>query len=172
MTAVEPRRFRTKTGFCTLEEDRLVLTREGVRGVVAEGVVGSSVARPLIIYGLLAVLLASLGARLVLQGQHLEGGLLWAALLLGRAVFRSRSLSATPQLALASIQRVEPVRPRPPFTRGYFVVHFTEGGVARRRLIMLPGVASGGTGEFDRACAVFGACGLLKGEAREAAISG
>jgi len=83
-----------------------------------------------------------------------------ASLLLARAVFRSRGLPATPEIPRASVQRVEAIRLRPPVTRGYFVVHFTEGGQPRKRLVILPGSMSRGTAEFNHACGVLGTCGL------------
>jgi len=155
--------FRTKTGTCTITEDRIVLAREGLRGVAAHGLVGSSVSRPLIVYSALAAFLAFGGVKLILQNQAVEGTLLCVgSLLLARAVFHSRGLSATPEIPLASVQRVEAKRPRPPLTRGHFVVHFTEVGQPRRRLIILPGSLSGGAAEFARASGVLTECGLLK----------
>jgi hypothetical protein len=163
MTPAEPRQFRTKTGTCTITEDRIVLAREGLRGVAAQGLVGSSVNRPLIIYSAVAAFLAFSGVRLILQQRAVEGALLCvASLLLARAVFRSRGLSATPEIPLASVQRVEAKRPRPPLTRGHFVVHFEEAGRPRKRLIILPGSLSGGTAEFNRAYGVLKECGLLR----------
>ena len=99
--------FRTKTGTCTITEDRIVLAREGLRGVAAHGLVGSSVSRPLIVYSALAAFLAFGGVKLILQNQAVEGTLLCVgSLLLARAVFHSRGLSATPEIPLASVQRV------------------------------------------------------------------
>jgi hypothetical protein len=166
MSPAEPRVFRTKTGTCTITADRIVLGREGLRGVAAQAWVGeSSVGRPLMVYGALAALLALYGLRLVTQHQLAVGALLCiVALLLARAIVQSRGLSATPEIPRASIQRIEANRPRPLLTRGYFVVHFTEASQARKRLIILPGSLSGGKAEFEYACAVLKQYELLKSD--------
>ncbi len=162
MTQAEPPVFRTKTGTCTITGDHIVLARSGLRGAAAQGLIGSSVTRPLIVYGALVALLAVGGVQLLLEQQPVAGALLCvASLLLARAVFRSRGLSATPEIPRASVHRVEAIRPRPPVTRGYFVVHFTEAGRQQKRLIILPGSMGGGTAEFEHACGVLRECGLL-----------
>jgi hypothetical protein len=155
-------RFRTKTGTCIISADRLVLQREGARGAAAEVLVGGSVGRVLVIYVIVAVVLGVLGVKGLLEGDVTMGGVLCGfALYLTVGVLRSRGLSATPEIPLASIERIEACAPRPPLTRGYFVVHFRENGVPRKRLVMLPGSLSGGAQEFDRAQRVLERAGLL-----------
>ncbi len=155
--------FRTKTGTCIVTEDRIVLTREGMRGAAAQAVIGRAVVRPLIIYGVLAAILAFNGIRSILDEQVVMGGLLClGSLFLVQGVVRSRGLSAVPEVPLSSVQRVEPRPPRPPLTRGYFVVHFLENDRPRKRLIILPGSLSSSSREFAKAVRVFEASGLLK----------
>lgn len=48
--------FKTKTGFCHILLDKIVLTRDGVVGNVAKVTVGKSIARILIIYGAMTVI--------------------------------------------------------------------------------------------------------------------
>src|SRR5687768_7074196 len=62
----DSRSFRTKTGMCTITDDRIVLTRDGARGAAAGAVVGSSITRTLIIYLVLAAVLGFIGVRSVL----------------------------------------------------------------------------------------------------------
>ena len=51
------KRFKTKTGFCHILPDRIILTNDGVIGNISKVVVGSNVTRVLLIYGALAVFL-------------------------------------------------------------------------------------------------------------------
>jgi hypothetical protein len=155
--------FRTKTGTCTITEGRLVLARQGARGAAAQATIGSSVTRARVLYGVAAVGFVYIGIRAISGGQSLVGGLLcFFALYLVLGVVRSQGLSAASEIPLAAIQRVELHRPRPPLTRGYFVVHFTEGPQTLRRLILLPGSLTGGTAEFDKAVAILEQSGVLK----------
>src|SRR6478672_1343955 len=47
--------FKTKTGFCHILPDKIVLTRDGIIGNVAIVTVGNIISRILIIYGVLAI---------------------------------------------------------------------------------------------------------------------
>ena len=159
----ESRSFRTKTGTCTITDDRMVLSREGMRGVAAHALVGSSISRPLIVYVAVAAISAFSGVRSILDEQLVMGAFLCLfSLFLVHGIVRSRGLTAVPEILLSSIQRVEAHRPRPPLTRGYFVVHFLDNGLPRKRLVMLPGSLSGGGSEFAKALRVLEASGLMK----------
>jgi hypothetical protein len=43
--------FKTKTGFCHILPDKIVLTRDGIIGNIAKGTIGNNISRILIIYG-------------------------------------------------------------------------------------------------------------------------
>lgn len=43
--------FKTKTGFCHILPDKIVLTRDGIIGNVAKATVGNNISRILILYG-------------------------------------------------------------------------------------------------------------------------
>lgn len=119
--------------------------------------------RVLIVYLGLAAGFAFSGVRSIFDGQVVMGGLLCLfSLYLVQGVFRSRGLSAASEVLRASVQHVDVHRPRPPLTRGYFVVHFVENGEPRKRLIMLPGSLAGGRSEFEKAIRVLKTAGLLK----------
>ena len=47
--------FKTKTGFCHILTDRIVLTRDGVIGNVAKVTVGNNITRILLIYGAISI---------------------------------------------------------------------------------------------------------------------
>ncbi|MGC3999794.1 MAG: hypothetical protein QM767_21055 [Anaeromyxobacter sp.] len=167
MTSDPVRSFRTKTGTCTITDAEIVLSREGPRGAMADAVVGSSVPRLLIVYVALAGALGFQAAEAfergaLLASYALAGLGVW--LLLSAA--RSWDCSTAPRISRSTVQRVEARRPLPPLRRGYFVVHFMEGPKRRRRLIMLPGVLSGGGDEFEHAQRVMRESGLLSSTPR------
>ena len=125
--------------------------------------VGASLWGARITYVACATIFAFIGIRAILGTQPILGGLMClAALYLALGVLRGRNLSAVPEIPLASIQKVEAHWPRPPLTRGYFIVHFTESQKPRQRIIMLPGSLSKGGAEFEKAIRVLTASGLLK----------
>lgn len=73
------------------------------------------------------------------------------ALFLIHIVWRSRGLSAASDISFAAVTSIESHAPVPPLTRGYFVVQFEDGEKALRRMIILPGVAEGGSAEYAKA---------------------
>ncbi len=154
--------FRTKTGTCEITDDAIVLTREGARGALAEAVIGQSVKRALIRYGVIALLLTALAVHAMMNGQLPFGVFQLAfALYIVVGILRSRGVSAQPEVPRAAIQRIRAHRPIPLLTRGYFDVSFNDGDQLRRRLIILPGYFAGGSDEFEKAVAVLGDVGLL-----------
>lgn len=155
MTTTEARSFRTKTGRCVVYDDRIELVREGARGALASAVVGKSVQRILAIYGIAALGFAFASVRGAVQGDYVTASLFgFVSAYLVRGIVRSRGLSATNRLVRSDISRIEAHPPKPPVARGHFVVHFVENGRALRRMVFLPGVAEGGTAEYDSAVAL------------------
>jgi len=154
--------FRTKTGTCTITPDQIILTREGPRGAAAERFIGSSVRRALLIYALLGVGVLSLGLRYFYIGPAAAGVIpvLIGVYLLWN-VITSRNCSAVPIINRTAIRTVEAHPPRPPITRGYFAVLFSENGKESKRLIMLPGSMHGGRAEYKHAAATMRASGLI-----------
>jgi hypothetical protein len=154
--------FRTKTGTCTITPEQIILMREGARGTAAERIVGDSIGRALLIYGLLG------GGALIIGLWYLLGGDTGAGVVFGVIgalflwnVVKSRNNSAAPIIDRSAIRAVEAHPPRPPATRGYFTVFFEEHGKVRKRLIMLPGVMENGGGEYERAVEAMRTCSLL-----------
>ena len=164
MSEVAKSSFRTKTGICTVTSDRIVLTREGARGALAEMLVGNSIGRILVIYGALGTAALAYGVWSLLRGDAVTGaffGLIGAFFLWN--VVASRGNSAAPVIERAAIRSVEAHPPRRPATRGYFNVWFEEDGKVRKRIIMLPGSLENGSAEYERAEAVMREAGLLTG---------
>ncbi len=100
------RTFRTKTGFCHVLEDKIVLTRDGIIGSVSQAAVGNRVLRILIIYGILAAGLFYVAIDSYLKGAPILAamlGLLGCYLLL--PIFKSRNNSGTPIIERKDIRR-------------------------------------------------------------------
>ena len=154
---VEDRKiFKTKTGFCEVLPDRIVLTRDGVRGELAEVAFGNSIARPLLIYGMLAAVLFYFAFDEYRSGQFLLAlffAVCGANLVYG--IFRSFNNSATPVIERKSIKRVQFVRGIKGLTRSRFAVAFVDAnGKVKQRLIMLPGMLADGSDETQKALTI------------------
>jgi len=155
MSTHEGRSFRTKTGRCVVHDDRIELERTGARGALASTLVGTSVNRILVVYGMVALGFAVVGVRGALQGEYaLAVSFGFAAAYFARGIVRSRGLSAANVLVRSAISRIELHDPKPPVARGHFIVHFTDNGQKLRRIILLPGVAEGGSTEYVSAVAL------------------
>jgi len=163
MSELSENTFRTKTGICTITPDQIILSREGVRGKVAEAITGnSSIKRILMIYALIGICALAFGISLFLKNDLVTGSLcslvgiffLWG-------VIASRNNSALPIIERSTIREVRATPPHPPATRGYFTVLFTCKGKTRKRLIMLPGSMNNGQKEYERASSVLEQAGLL-----------
>ena len=159
------RAFRTKTGTCTITDDQIVIERSGVRGSLSNAMIGQSISRILVVYGLLSLVCFAMSYMSIRSGDFVTGVFTClVGLWLARAVYASRHNSATPIIERSTIRKIEPHAPRPPATRGYFVVHFEEGGNLRKRMIMLPGSLEGGQAEYIHAINVLNEAGLIKSE--------
>ena len=145
--------FKTKTGYCHILQDKIVLTRDGVIGNIAKVTIGNNIARPLVIYGLISVGLFYLAFKDFTGGQRSEAFLfliLGLFLLLG--IFRSLNNSGTPIIKRQKIRNIEFKKAFSGATRAYFIVRFeNESGQIKQRLIMLPGSLSNGQIETKKA---------------------
>jgi len=133
--------FRTKTGFCHILPDKIVLTRDGVVGNVAKITVGNNISRILIMYGAITVGLFYFGFQAYQNGQILQPilfGLIGLYLIYGTA--NSLNNSATPIIDRQKIREVSHKKAIKGLTRSRFEVLFEdESGKIKKRLIMLPG---------------------------------
>lgn len=144
--------FRTKTGFCHITADRIILTRDGLVGNISEVTVGNNIFRILIIYGLLSAGLIYFAYDSFIKGDKATAlflGLIVLYLIYG--IVRSRRNSATPVIERRDIKRVTFNAGTPGLTRPRFEVEFSDNGQIRKRLIMLPGTLTGGQSEAKKA---------------------
>lgn len=145
--------FRTKTGYCHILPDRIVLTRDGVIGNLAHVVSGNRIYRILIIYGFLACFLLYRMYNLYTKGHTILAivfGLFAAFLVYG--VFTSLNHSAAPIILRNKIKSTRFKKAIPGLTRSHFVIIFEdEHGKIKKRMILLPGSMTGGQTETENA---------------------
>lgn len=147
------KKFKTKTGYCHILPDKIVLSRDGVIGNVAKVAVGNNIARILLIYGGLSIALLYFAFTKYQQGQVYGSFFFFLfSLYLIYGIFSSLNNSATPIIERNSIKNVKFKKSIAGLTRSRFEVMFEdESGKIKKRLIMLPGSMSGGQTETELA---------------------
>jgi hypothetical protein len=149
----ESRKFQTKSGYCHLLPDKIVLSRHGERGAASQLVFGNGYKRHVWVYSVLALLCLFLVYKYWTEGRNMEaiiGGVF--TLLVGYAAINGLQYSATRTIYRHSIKDVDFIEGRSGLTRSRFVVHFTDDkGRAQKRLLLLPGSSQGGKAETEMA---------------------
>ena len=145
--------FRTKTGYCHLTKDKIILTRDGIIGNISKATMGNNIAKPLIIYGLIFLGLFFLAYKGFSEGSKVSATIsLVLALLLVVNIIKSFNNSATPVIDREKIRDIEFKNATIGATRAYFIVHFeNHKGDLKRRLILLPGSLINGQKETQKA---------------------
>ena len=145
--------FKTKTGYCQVLKDKIVLTRDGVNGNIAKVTMGNNILRPLIIYGLIAVAVFFVAFKSYREDKNLEAIFFLAVgFLLIYIIIKSLNNSATPIIYREKIKSIEFKKAVPGATRAYFIIHFeNEARKIKQRLILLPGSLSDGENETQKA---------------------
>lgn len=148
--------FRTKTGFCHVLPDRIVLTRYGIPGELAQAVSGNSIERFLLIYAAAAVVFCFFALKSYAEGdtgRSIIGGTI--SVLFAFGVLTSVNNSATPVIMRDKIKTVKFKRGITGFTRSRFLVYFTdENNRVKKRFIFLPGSFTDGSDETAKALEV------------------
>jgi len=146
------KKFRTKTGYCHVTADKIILTRDGVIGNISNVTVGNNISRILIIYGLLSIGLIYFAYDSYVKGDTamtLFFGLTGLYLIYG--IVKNRNNSAIPIIERKDIKNVTYNAGTFGLTRPRFEIEFNDNGQIKKRLIMLPGILSGGQSEGDKA---------------------
>lgn len=145
--------FRTKTGYCHITEDKIILTRDGIIGNFSKVTMGNNIARPLIIYGLIALGLFFLAYKSFSEGQRVSANIsLILGLLLVVNIIKNLNNSATPVIDRERIRDIKFKNAITGATRSYFIIHFeNDKGDLKRRLILLPGSLTSGKEETQKA---------------------
>ena len=145
--------FKTKTGFCHILPDKIILTRDGFIGNVATLTGGKNLSGILIIYVGLSIWLFYNAFISYKDGQIFQSilyGLFAIYFVFGIA--GSINNSATPIIYRQNIREVKLKKAIPGLTRSRFEVMFEdEHGKVKKRLIMLPGSLANGQNETEKA---------------------
>ena len=138
----EEKIFRTKTGFCHILPDKIVLTHDGIAGSAANAVPGKtkSIVRTLIIYGLLTIYFAYKAFTMFSRGETV-----WAVLYSLVVIFNIYAIATSINNSTASVIERSKIKSvtfknaQPGITRSYSEIYFEdENGKIKKRLIMLP----------------------------------
>ena len=156
--------FKTKTGFCHILPDKIVLTRDGLVGNLSSVTVGNSISRILVIYSLFSVFLFY-NSFTYYQKEENTSALLFGALavFLLYGVVKSLNNSATPVIERNSIQKIKFFDAKAGLTRARFEVAFNDDKKKlKKRLIMLPGSLNDGKNETEKALQIMRSEGMIK----------
>lgn len=149
----EEKTFRTKTGFCHILPDKIVLTRDGIIGNVASVAVGDNITRILVINGFIALILFYSASNSFYRGERLTSVLYgMISLFFIYGLLTSLNNSATPVIHRHKIKEIKLIKAIFGLTRSRFEVLFEDdNGSIKKRLIMLPGSMSGGQKATEKA---------------------
>lgn len=145
--------FKTKTGFCHILPDKIILTRDGIIGNVAKVTVGNNISRILLIYCGISAFLFYSAFELFKTEQTFQAIFFsFLGLLLVYGIFNSLNNSATPIIDRNKIKTVKFKKGIEGISRSRFEVLFEdEKGKIKKRLIMLPGSLTNGQNETEKA---------------------
>ena len=152
----EAKTFRTKTGYCHILPDKIVLNRDAV--YTGANTAPENNAMPVIL-----LVYASFLAYLVYKGYQAyivnnTGSLTWCVVFGMLAIWvlvRSWNNSTTGVIARETIKEIRFRKAMPGLTRSYFEIYFKDKkGRTKRRLLMLPGSLSGGKTGTEEALSV------------------
>jgi len=145
--------FKTKTGFCHILPDKIILTRDGIIGNAAKVTVGNNINRILLIYGGLSAFLFYSAFNNYQNGQIVTPvffGIIGLYLIYG--IITSLNNSATPIIERSKIKDIKLKKAIFGITRSRFEILFEDDNTKiKKRLIMLPGSMTDGQNETEKA---------------------
>lgn len=153
---MEEEKFKTKTGYCHIQADKIILTRDGIAGNIAEVTVGNKISRILIIYGLLSVFLFYFAFEYFKEEKFASMVFnIILGLFLIYNIKKSLNYSATSIIARDRIKEVKFMNAKFGATRSAFEIFFEDNnGKLKKRLILLPGSLNKGAEETEKALAI------------------
>ncbi|MEM9921593.1 MAG: phosphoribosylaminoimidazolesuccinocarboxamide synthase [Bacteroidota bacterium] len=161
---MEEKKFKTKTGFCHVLPDKIVLTRDGIIGNTSKVVVGNSIGRILVLYGFITIWLFYSSFNAFKNGQNFSSALFAiGGCFAAYSIYRSRNNSAAAVIERKQIRKVVFNKGLAGLTRPRFEIIFeSEEGKVLKRLIMLPGSLSGEKSDIEKAVKVMQEENLLR----------
>lgn len=155
--------FETKTGFCHVFKDKIILSRDRNINNISKIVASNNIKRVLIIYGLISVFLFYKSYAIFIEKDYVFSlYFLLFGLYVVYNIFTSRNASTTSLIYRNSIKEVVFIKAKSFLTRAYFEVYFTDqNNQTNKRLLMLPGSFSNGKNETEKALEIFKEEGLI-----------
>ncbi len=145
--------FKTKTGFCHILSDKIILTRDGIIGNVSKSTVGNNIGRVLLVYGGLSTFLLYSAFNDYKNGQIATSiffGIIGLYPIYG--IITSLNNSATPIIERSKIKNIKLKKAIFGLTRSRFEILFEDDNAkTKKRLIMLPGSMTNGQSETEKA---------------------
>lgn len=142
----EARTFRTKSGYCHVLPDKIVLNHDPVYQGTGKTPRNNAMPVILVVYGIFLAFLLYKGSQAYIE--HRTGTLIWCtifAMFIAWVLVRSRQNSTTGVIERESITLIKFKKAAPGLTRSYFEIYFKDDkGRLKRRLLLLPGSLSGG----------------------------
>lgn len=155
--------FETKTGFCHVFTNKIVLSRDMNKNNICKVVASNNINSTLIIFGLISIFLFYKSYVIFMEKEfffslfNLALGLYFVY-----TILTNINNSTTSLIYRDSIKKVVFTKAKPYLTRAYFEVYFSdEKNSTKKRLIMLPGSFSNGKSETEKALRIFKEEGLI-----------
>lgn len=145
--------FKTKSGFCHITSDKIILTRDGLIGNISKIVVGNGIVKILIFYSGLALFMFYI-AYTYFQNKEKGSAMLFSlfGFFLGYVITNSINNSTSPIIERSKIKKTKFINGKMGLTRSRFEIIFEdEKGKTKKRLIMLPGSLNDGSSETEKA---------------------
>jgi hypothetical protein len=153
---MEENKFRTKTGYCHILEDRILLTRDSIVGNISEIAVGNNISRILIIYAIISIFLFYFAFEYYREEK--SASMVFNVILglfLVYSIKKSWNNSAASIIQRESIKEVKFMNAKYGATRSVFEIIFEDlDGKLKKRLILLPGSLNNGPEETEKALAI------------------
>lgn len=154
--------FRTKTGFCSISPDAIILSRVRPGDGAIDTMREKLRRHPRLILGLFGIVAVVAALFFAMKGRY---PIAFVCAVIGIyylwIILRSRRLSASPIIDRDTIRSITAHPPNPPLTRGHFIVTFVVDEDERKRLIALPGSLHDGGEEWERAIVVMAEAGIV-----------
>ncbi|TGD58290.1 phosphoribosylaminoimidazolesuccinocarboxamide synthase [Flavobacterium humi] len=157
------KKFKTKTGFCHILPDKIILTRDGIIGNVSEITAENGISRILIIYSLISVYFLY-NAFTNYQTGKVFSAIFYSlfAIFLIYGIAKSFNNSTTPIIERNKIKAVRFTNAKFGLTRSQFEMMFEDDhGKLKKRLVMLPGSLNDGQNETKKALEIMKSEGII-----------
>lgn len=155
--------FRTKTGYCHIQPDKIVLSANSNPLTVFKEPSSRSVFQRLMMYVLLSLCLLIQAYTSFVNDEIALGVFLGTGgIFFLYTILVGINNSVTPVIERSAIEKVKFTKAIPWIRRSYFTIFFNENGKIKKRLLIMPGSLTGGVDETKKALEIMTREGLLQ----------